>query len=62
MDLQIKFFIPIWRRIAVVMSCSIWTCLEIWANNFGWGLFAFLITIYCAYQFFFIFQPKDKED
>ena len=60
MDLQLKFFIPIWRRISIVVACFIWTCLEIVGNNLGWAIFAFLITIYCIYQFFFIFQPKDE--
>ena len=59
-DLQANFFLPVWRRVAVVLACSIWTSLEIIGDNVEWALFASVITLYCFFQFFFLFAPTKK--
>jgi len=60
MDLQLKFFIPLWRRIAVVLACCLWGSLEVLGGNSGWALFALVVTGYCFFQLFITFNPKDK--
>jgi hypothetical protein len=60
-NLQLPFFIPLWRRIGVVSACFIWTLLEICGGNEIWAIFAALITLYCAHQFFISFYPDNEE-
>ncbi len=59
-DVQIEFFIPIWRRIGLVLFCSVWAGLEWMWDNFFWGMVPAIIAIYCFYQFFFAFDPKKE--
>ena len=59
-DLQVDFFKPLWRRVAVVVLCGIWVLLEFLGENFGWVLFSLALTIYCCHQFFFKFGTDNK--
>ena len=57
LDVQLPFFIPIWRRIALVAACFGWAIFELSLGNHFWaGLFC-VIGAYCAHQFFFAFEP-----
>ena len=59
-DVQIPFFIPVWRRVMVVALCFGWALLEVTAENTEWAVLAVGIAIYCAHQFFLAFDPKEK--
>ena len=59
-DVQIPFFIPVWRRVAVVVVCVGWALLEATADNIEWAILAAGIAVYCAQQFFLCFDPKEK--
>ena len=59
-DVQIPFFIPVWRRVAVVGLCFGWALLELTADNIECAVLAAGIGIYCAHQFFLAFDPKEK--
>ena len=59
-NVQIPFFIPVWRRIAVVAVCCGWALLEVLAGNIEWALLYAGIAVYCIHQFFLAFDPKEK--
>ncbi len=61
LDVQHPFFKPLWRRIVTVAACLGWALLEL---SWGWPMWALLfglIGLYCAYQFFVVFDPKEAE-
>ena len=59
-NVQIPFFIPVWRRISVIALCLAWALLEVSADNIEWAVLATGIAVYCAHQFFLAFDPKEK--
>jgi hypothetical protein len=60
-NVQSTFFIPVWRRILVVAASAAWALFELVMGNPGWAVFFIAIAIYCAHQFFVVFDPIDKE-
>jgi len=61
LDVQHPFFRPMWRRVVITALCLGWAAFEfITASPFFGALFG-AIGVYCAYQFFFAFAPKDPE-
>lgn len=61
-DVQHPIFIPLWRRVAVVVLTLGWATVELIAGNPFWaGLFG-AAGIYCAHQFFIAFDPKNPDD
>jgi hypothetical protein len=61
-DVQVPFFIPLWRRVVTVAACLGWAALELWWGNPGWALLFGALGLYCAHQFFIAFDPKDDHD
>jgi len=57
-NVQLAFFIPLWRRIALVAVCLGWSLLELSMGNSGWAVLFAGIGIYCAHQFFLAFDPE----
>lgn len=67
LDVQHPFFIPLWRRIAVVAICLGWAGFELVAGSVFWALLFGALGLYCAHQFFIAFDPqqpaeKDRTD
>lgn len=60
-DVQHRFFIPLWRRIAVVAICLGWGFFEFWGGYTFWGSLFVGIGLYCAYAFFLAFDPPEEE-
>ena len=60
-DLQVPFFKPLWRRVVVVALCLIWAVFEVRNGAPFWGLVFAAAGLWCAYQFFFIWNPKDDD-
>ncbi|WP_425041246.1 hypothetical protein [Primorskyibacter sp. S187A] len=58
-DVQLPFFVPLWRRIALVVACLVWAGLEYAWGNPGWALLFLGIGTWCAHQFFIAFDPPD---
>ena len=52
-DLQVDFFIPLWRRIAVVFVCVAWSVFEFTVTAPFWGMLFGAIGVYAVWQFFF---------
>ncbi|MEQ5869837.1 hypothetical protein J4E08_07985 [Sagittula sp. NFXS13] len=59
MNVQTPWFIPLWRRIVLVCVCLAWGLAEFLMGNPGWSLLFAALGLYCAYQFFVVFDPKD---
>lgn len=62
LDVQLPFFIPLWRRIATFITVLIWFGLEVWGDNIMWAVLAGGIAIFIGHQFFFAFNPRSDDD
>ena len=51
-DLQVDFFIPLWRRIAVVVICLAWSVFEFVTMTPFWGFVFGGMGVYAVWQFF----------
>lgn len=61
LDVQSRFFIPVWRRVALIGFCWGWAAFELTLGNTVWaGLFV-AIGLYCAHQFFVAFDPPEED-
>lgn len=60
LDVRHPFFRPLWRRIAVVVLCLGWGVFEFSGSNTFWGVLFVGIGLYCAYEFFVVFDPDGE--
>lgn len=60
-DLDHPFFIPLWRRIAIVAVCLGWALFEFAAASPGWGMLFGAVGFYCLWHFFFNFNPRSPD-
>ncbi len=61
-DVQHPWFVPIYRRVLVVAVCVGWAVAElVWGEVF-WAMLFGATGIYCAYQLFWAFDPKEPEE
>jgi hypothetical protein len=58
-DLDHPFFRPLWRRVAVVVVCLAWACVEFIGGTPFWGMLFGAIGIYCAWHFFVEARPEE---
>lgn len=59
LDVQLPFFVPLWRRIALTGFTVGWALLEwSWGHDY-WALGFAVIALYLAHQFFIAFAPRD---
>lgn len=56
------FFLPVWRRVAVVAATALWTLVELGAGNPGWAMLFGAAAAWCGYQFFVVFDPADYKE
>ena len=61
-DLQVPFFIPLWRRILTVALALGWAAFETLNGAPTWGAVFAAAGLYCAYQFFVVWDPPEDED
>lgn len=59
LDVQHPFFRPLWRRVAVVAVCLGWAGVELAAGEVFWAILFGAAGVYCAYQFFLVFDPPE---
>ena len=56
------FYKPLWRRVAIVVSITLWLGFEVWQRNSGlWIAIAGAMLVY-AVTTFFITYPKDQPE
>ena len=60
-DVQHPFFIPVWRRVALVSVCLGWAIYEFSTGAPFWGFLFGAAGLYCGWQFFAVFNPKPDQ-
>ena len=60
-DLQIPFFRPVWRRVALVGFCLAWALFEFARGALFWGAVFAGMGAYAAYQLFVRPWPGDDD-
>ena len=60
LDLQVDFFLPVWRRIAVVVVCIGWAFFEFATGAIAWGVIFGGIGLYAIWQFFLNGWPANS--
>ncbi len=58
LDLEHPFFLPAWRRAAVVALCLGWALVELSAGQFFWAILFGAAGAYAAYGFFVAWDPE----
>jgi len=61
-DLQVPFFKPLWRRVAVAGIACGWALIELTRGEVFWAILFGASGIYCVYQFFVVFDPKEDDE
>jgi hypothetical protein len=61
-DLQVPFFIPLWRRIATVALALGWGAVELLSGSLGWAMLFGGAGLWAGYQFFVVWNPKDPKE
>ncbi|TNC69135.1 hypothetical protein [Rubellimicrobium roseum] len=61
-DLNHPFFIPLWRRVAIVVACVLWAMVEAATGSIMWSALFASIGLYCGWHFFFNFHPRPPEE
>ena len=59
-DSEHPFFRPLWRRVAVVAVCVIWSIIEFATGTPFWGVIALGFAGYAVWQFFYLYKPADE--
>jgi hypothetical protein len=61
-DVQLPWFIPLYRRVIVVALLLMWTVVEFSRGSPFWGILFGGMGVYCFHQFFIAFNPKMPKD
>ena len=59
-DNQHPFFRPLWRRIAVIAVCVIWSAVEFAVGTPFWGTLLAGMAIYAVWTFLISYKPADE--
>ncbi|QKC93704.1 DUF3329 domain-containing protein [Mesorhizobium sp. NZP2298] len=59
-DSEHPFFRPLWRRVAVVAVCVIWSIIEFATGTPFWGVLALGFAGYGVWQFFYLYKPAEE--
>jgi hypothetical protein len=57
LDVDHPFFLPRWRRIAVVVFCVAWAGFEWVTQSHFWAILATAMAAYAAWALLFAFDP-----
>jgi hypothetical protein len=60
-EANLPFFRPLWRRIAVVAVCVVWTVVEWVTNDPLWAIVGLGFTAYAVWQFLYLYKPVDED-
>ena len=61
-NVQSTVFVPIWRRVFVVTGTALWAIVEFVNGGLLWAFLFGAVAIYCAHQFFIVFDPVDEKE
>ncbi|SFR41719.1 hypothetical protein [Litoreibacter janthinus] len=62
LDLRHPFFLPLWRRVITVALVGGWGLFEAVTGNIGWAVVFGGAALWCAYEFFAVFDPENYTD
>ncbi|MFK7853433.1 MAG: hypothetical protein AB8B79_04935 [Granulosicoccus sp.] len=60
-DLQVPFFIPLWRRVAVIACCLAWSIVEFANDSPSWAFVFVAIGAFAAWQLLFSGWPENSQ-
>ena len=60
-DLQVPFFVPLWRCVAIVAVTLGWALVELTAGSPLWAVFVAAIGVYVTWQFFVVWDTEKIE-
>jgi hypothetical protein len=60
-DTNHPFFVPLWRRIAIVAFCLGWALLEFSFGEDIWMAGSLAISAWLIWAFFVVFKPRKDE-
>ena len=58
LNLQLDFFLPLWRRVLLVAVCTAWALVEFVFGADLWGVIVGSVAVAAAWQFFFDGWPR----
>lgn len=56
------FLDPLWRRVALVAACAVWTVVELLYGTPMWASLVGALTIYGAYAYLYAYKPSSETD
>lgn len=56
-DSEHPFFRPLWRRVAIVAVCAIWTGIEYYNGDQFWTTITVGMTLYAAWTYLYAYRP-----
>jgi hypothetical protein len=60
-DLQVPFFLPVWRRIILVTVCFAWCIFEFFMASPFWGVIFGALGGYALWNFFLSDWPENAD-
>lgn len=60
LDPSHPFFTPLWRRIAVVATCAIWTVVEFTVGTPIWGAGVAALGAFAAWKLLITYTPPEE--
>lgn len=57
-DRDAPFMRPLWRRVALVAFCAVWTIWEYWNGETFWAVIVGLVTAYGAWTYLIDYGRK----
>ncbi|MGA1600362.1 MAG: hypothetical protein ACO4AU_15040 [bacterium] len=62
LDLEDKFYRPLWVRLLITFSCLGWAAIEFLSGAPFWALMFGGTGGYCAYQFFVVLPKRNRPE
>jgi hypothetical protein len=57
------FFRPLWRRVAIVAFCALWSLFElVYVGDTTWAIMTGIVAAYAAWTFLISYQPTLDAD
>jgi hypothetical protein len=60
-DVRSPFFVPVWRRVAVVALTLGWALFELANGAPAWAMIFGAAGLWCGYQFFVVWEPPQDD-
>ena len=61
LELRHPFFVPLWRRLGLVLLLGLWTLLEGFGGNSVYAFFVGCVAVYSTCVFFFDFASTEGD-